>query len=575
MISRNTTHSPEMAVAVRSRIAYFSMEIALEPQIPTYSGGLGILAGDTLRAAADLQLPIVAVTLLHREGYFRQHLDASGQQTEEPDVWIPHAFLAELPARVQVIIENRVVHIRGWSFRVKGHGGGAVPVYLLDTDVPENSLFDRTLTNQLYGGDARYRLLQEVVLGIGGVRMLRALGHHDVGRFHLNEGHAALLALELLDEAARADGRPSFTDDDVAAVRSRCVFTTHTPVAAGHDQFPLELALSLLDRSEIADRPDLFQHEGALNMTYLALNLSSFVNGVAKKHAEVSRLMFGEYRIQAITNGVHVATWTSPPFAALYDQYIPGWRDDSFSLRYAFLIPAAAVQEAHDEAKRRLLEYVGHHTGVEMHQDRLTLGFARRATAYKRTDLFVHDLERLKSIAAERGPVQVVYSGKAHPHDLAGKEQIRRILHAADALRGDVTIVYLPDYDWEMAALITAGVDVWLNTPQPPHEASGTSGMKAALNGVPSLSTLDGWWIEGCIEGVTGWAIDPLRATGSDLTERDSTALYDTLENTVLPLYYEGRERFAEMMIRCIALNGSFFNAQRMILEYAVKAYSM
>lgn len=563
------------AVRVRSRIAYFSMEIALESAIPTYSGGLGILAGDTLRAAADLQVPMVAVTLLHRQGYFRQRVDVAGQQIEEPDVWTPEAFLVELPARVQITVEQRTVHLRAWRYEVTGHGGGVVPVFLLDTDLPENTPADRTLTHQLYGGDARYRLLQEAVLGIGGVRMLRALGHTDVGRFHLNEGHAALIALELLDEAAREAGRPTFSDEDVAAVRSRCVFTTHTPVAAGHDQFPLDLAMSVLNRSEIIDRPDLFQHKGAVNMTYLALDLSGFVNGVAKKHAEVSRLMFGEYRIQAITNGVHVPTWTSPPFAALFDQYIPGWRGDSFSLRSAFLIPADAVRDAHDEAKRRLLDHILRTTGVDLHQDRLTLGFARRATAYKRADLFVRDPERLKAIAAIHGPLQVVYSGKAHPNDLAGKEQIRRIVEAAGTLKDYLTLVYLPDYDWDLAALITAGVDVWLNTPQPPHEASGTSGMKAALNGVPSLSTLDGWWIEGCIEGVTGWAIDPMRISGTSAVERDAIALYDALEQTIIPMYYQDRGRFVEMMIRCIALNGSFFNTQRMMLEYSVKAYSM
>ncbi|HEX6307103.1 MAG TPA: alpha-glucan family phosphorylase [Longimicrobiales bacterium] len=559
---------------VRSTIAYFSMEIAIEPPMPTFAGGLGILAGDTLRAAADLQLPMVAVTLLHREGYFRQRLDAEGIQMEEPDVWDPDVFLNELPARAHVTVENRIVHIRAWSYRVVGYGGGTIPVYLLDTDLPENSAFDRTLTNQLYGGDSRYRLLQEVVLGIGGVRMLRALGHEDIHRFHLNEGHAALITLELLDEAARLAGRSSFTDEDAAAVRSRCVFTTHTPVAAGHDQFPLELAMSVLDRPEIVDHPHLFQHEGALNMTYLALNLSGFVNGVAKKHAEVSRLLFGEYRIQAITNGVHVPTWTSPAFAALFDDYIPGWRQDSFSLRYAFNIPAAAVREAHAEAKRRLLDHIRMQTGLEMLEDRITLGFARRATAYKRAGLFVEDTDRLRAIAAKWGHFHIVYAGKAHPRDAAGKEQIRRIFEAADALRGHVTIAYLPDYDWEVASLITAGVDVWLNTPQPPHEASGTSGMKAALNGVPSLSTLDGWWIEGCIEGVTGWPIDPQRAGSASASQRDSTALYDALEHTVLPLYYERKDQWAGMMIRCIALNGSFFNTQRMMLEYAVKAYS-
>jgi len=549
------------------------MEIALRPDMPTYSGGLGILAGDTLRAAADLQLPMVAVTLLHREGYFRQELDAAGRQTELPDVWSPQDFLRELPERVQVTAEGRTIHVRPWSFTVEGQSGGTVTVYLLDTDLPENSAYDRTLTNRLYGGDARYRLLQEVVLGIGGVRVLRALGHCDIRRFHLNEGHAALIGLELLDEFARAAGRTAFNDDDAAAVRRSCVFTTHTPVAAGHDRFPLELASAVLQRPEIVDRSDLFQHESSLNMTYTALNLSGMVNGVAKKHAEVSRLMFGEYRIQAITNGVHVPTWVSPPFAELFDRYIPGWREDSFSLRYAFMIPPDDVRTAHAEARRRLLERVRAVTGVELRPDVLTFGFARRATAYKRADLFVRDIERLRSIARTR-PFQVIYAGKAHPRDDAGKRMIQQVFEAAASLKDCVPIVYLPDYDWELAGLLTAGSDVWLNTPQPPHEASGTSGMKAALNGVPSLSTLDGWWLEGWIESFTGWAIDPQRAPADGSTDRDSAALYDLLEHTVLPLYYDRPDHFTAMMIRCIALNGSFFNTQRMMLEYVVKAYA-
>ena len=570
-----TTWLPEDIAAPPPRtIAYFSMEIALEPHMPTYSGGLGILAGDTLRAAADLQLPMVGVTLLHRRGYFCQRLSPDGEQTEEPDLWEPAGFLSELPGRTHITVENRNVVIRAWTYILRGQGGASVPIYLLDTDVPENSPYDRTLTDQLYGGDARYRLIQEVVLGIGGVRVLRTLGHHGIRRFHLNEGHAALITLELLDEAARAAGRATFAGEDLAGVRSRCVFTTHTPVAAGHDQFPLELALSVLNRRELVDHADLFQHEGTMNMTYIALNLSGFVNGVAKKHAEVSRLLFGEYRIQAITNGVHVATWSAPSTARLFDQYIPGWRDDSFSLRYALLIPPTAMRAAHVESKRCLLEHIRMTTGIELRQDHLTVGFARRATAYKRAGLLIHDVDRLRRIAQEQGAVQVVYAGKAHPRDLEGKEQIRRIFQAAAALKNEVPIVYLPDYDWETAALITAGVDVWLNTPQPPYEASGTSGMKAALNGVPSLSMLDGWWVEGCIEGITGWAIQPASAAGGDLLARDSAALYDSLENTVIPMYYGNTDQFPELMTRCIALNGSFFNTQRMLLEYATKAYA-
>ena len=558
-----------------SNIAYFSMEMALHRLIPTYSGGLGVLAGDTIRGASELRIPMVAVTLLHRKGYFRQLLDETGRQSEQPREWEPTRFLKELPQRVSVTIEGREVHLRAWRFDAKAPDGYTIPVYLLDTDLPENHEQDRGFTHHLYGGDLRYRLCQEIVLGIGGVRMLRALGHHDIGSFHMNEGHAALLTLELLREAARKAGRDMISRDDIEPVRRQCVFTTHTPVPAGHDRFPLDMAMHVLGRDEICMMEDVFCYDGVLNMTYLALNLSNYVNGVAKRHAEVSRLMFADYQIDAITNGIHVPTWTSQPFAELFDEHMPGWREDSFMLRYAFGIPPEKIWGAHSRAKSNLIEHVNYRTDAGMQTSVLTLGFARRAATYKRPDLLLRDPERLKSICAKAGRLQIIYAGKAHPADEAGKEQIQRIFQARKALASDLNIVYLEDYDWDLGALLTAGVDVWVNTPKPPQEASGTSGMKAAANGVPSLSILDGWWIEGCFEGRTGWAIDPGPiADWQDRTDADMAALYDKLEHVVVPTYYDDRERFIDIMTHAIALNGSFFTTQRMMLEYFLKAYS-
>ncbi len=559
-------------MADQRTVAYFSMEMALEPAMPTYAGGLGVLAGDTLRAAADREVPMVGVTLLHRKGYFYQKLDASGWQTEEPAEWVVEDFVEEQPQRVSVQIEGRTVQIRAWKYEVKGVGGYAVPVFLLDTDLPDNSEWDRTLTHYLYGGDLYYRLCQEVVLGIGGVRMLRALGFRELRRFHMNEGHASLLTLALLDERAQQAGRSRFTHEDVEAVRAMCVFTTHTPVPAGHDRFPLEMVTRVLGRAEMTEMKEVFCCEGELNMTYLALNCSHYINGVAKKHAEVSRRMFAQYRIDDITNGVHVPTWASEPFAALFDRHIPGWREDAFMLRYALSIPASEVWDAHMAAKQQLIAYINRETNAGFDRDDFTIGFARRAAAYKRADLLFHDLARLKAIAAKAGRFQVVYAGKAHPQDNPGKELIKRVFAAKEALRGAIRVAYLPNYDWPLAKLLVAGTDVWLNTPQPPLEASGTSGMKAALNGVPSLSVLDGWWIEGCIEGTTGWALGE-RCDLADRAACDAGSLYDKLENVVLPLFYRQRERYLDVMRHAIALNGSFFNTQRMILQYVLKAY--
>ena len=559
----------------KRKIAYFSMEIALDEAIPTYSGGLGILAGDTLRSAADLKVPTVGVTLLHRKGYFYQRLDPSGWQTEEPVEWVVEDYLQEESALVAVTLEGRQVLVRAWKFDVVGTDNFVVPVYLLDTDLSENGDWDRTLTDFLYGGDSRYRLCQEVILGTGGVRMLRALGYSELERYHMNEGHAALLTLELLREQRESAGRSDILREDLDAVRKQCAFTTHTPVPAGHDQFPLDLVDQVMGNREACGINDPICHEQRLNMTYLALSLSHYVNGVAKKHGEVSRHMFAGYAIDSITNGVHAATWVVPELQKLFDRYIPGWREDNFSLRYALSIPHAEILAAHHAQKKRLIEEVNRQTNAGMDFDVLTMGFARRATGYKRPDLLLTDVGRLRDIVRRCGALQVVYAGKAHPQDQRGKELIQEILRARESLHPEVKLAYLANYDMQLAQRMISGVDVWLNTPQAPMEASGTSGMKAALNGVPSLSILDGWWIEGCIEGVTGWAIgqETRAQDGSGTSQDDADCLYRKLEEKVLPTFYGDSDRFAEIMRHTIALNGSFFNTQRMMQQYVLKAY--
>jgi glycogen phosphorylase len=554
-------------------IAYFSMEIGLDTAIPTYSGGLGVLAGDTLRAAADMGLPMVAVTLLHRRGYFRQHLDAAGQQSESPVVWSPEEVLEPLSPRVTVTIEGRSVQVCAWRHVVRGVFGQTVPVYFLDTALEENTPWDRTLTDHLYGGDSHYRLCQEVVLGLAGVMMLQALGYERIQPYHLNEGHAALLTLALLEQQTAGGSWYTVTDEDVEAVRQHCVFTTHTPVPAGHDRFPMDLVRRVLGREWAAflEKANCCP-TGVLDMTYLALYFSRYVNGVAMRHRDVSRGMFPDYSIAAITNGVHAVTWTAMPFRNLYDHHIPGWRYDNFYLRYAVKIPLYEIQYAHAQAKRGLLESVRQRTGVALGEDVLTIGFARRAAAYKRADLLFSDLDRLRWMTRQVGPLQVIYGGKAHPQDAAGKALIRRIFSAADEVGAAVRVVYLPNYDMALARDICAGVDLWLNTPQRPQEASGTSGMKAALNGVPSLSVLDGWWLEGHQEGVTGWAIGDGQGASEDPSgEVDS--LYDKLERVILPLFYKQSTEFAKVMRSAIACNGSFFNTQRMVFQYLRNAY--
>lgn len=565
------------------------MEIALQDHMPTYSGGLGVLAGDTIRSAADLELPLVAVSPLYRKGYFYQKLDDHGHQSEEPMEWVIDDYLTERAARVTVPIEGREVQIRAWTYEVEGRTGHVVPVIFLDTDLPENAEQDRQLSHHLYGGDQKYRLSQEVVLGIGGVEMLDALGYEDLDRYHMNEGHAALLTLALLRQSAEMHGHTEVTEADAKAVRSKCLFTTHTPVPAGHDTFPFDLVSQVLPASNEADTPysiDLVtralelgrdestpSQEGVLNMTHLALGLSHYVNGVAKKHGEVSRTMFNDPSVDSITNGVHVRTWVMPPFAELFDEHLPEWRDDSFALRNAFRIPRRAVWDAHQEAKKQMIADVQQRTNVALDQDAFTIGFARRVAPYKRSDLLFSDLDRLRRIADEVGPFQVVMAGKAHPKDSRGKEIIQRIFDARDALGAAVKVAYLPNYDMNIAGSMIAGTDLWLNTPRPPNEASGTSGMKAALNGVPHFSTLDGWWLEGWIEGVTGWAIGQPGDDENPDPKRHADAIYGKLRHVILPLYHHSRSDFVDVMRHAIALNGSFFHTQRMVDEYVVKAY--
>ena len=541
--------------------------------MPTYAGGLGILAGDTVRGAADLGLPVVGLTLLHRKGYFVQHLDQAGYQTEKNAEWVIEDFLTEQPQRVSVTLDARTVQLRCWIREVAGCSGGRVPIYFLDADLDGNSAWDRTLTDHLYGGDATYRLCQEIILGIGGVRMLRALGHTQIERYHMNEGHSSLVAIELFQEHARAAGRTEIASEDVQAVRRRCVFTTHTPVAAGQDRFPMEMVQRVLGSHPIAALKDLCCFEGALNLTYLALRSSHYVNGVSMEHGELARHLYAGHRIDAITNGVHAATWVSPEFAAVFDRHIPSWRQDNFSLRYVLSVPNDEIWAAHTVAKRRLIEHVNHTTNAGLDVDVLTLGFARRATAYKRPDLLLHDLDRLKDLVSKAGLLQIVYGGKAHPADGAGKALIERIFEIKRALK-EIRIAYLENYDMALGRMMTAGADVWVNTPEPPLEASGTSGMKAALNGVPSLSVLDGWWIEGHIEGVTGWAIgDHGHGQGPRSRSADAASLYDKLEQAIMPVFYRDWPRFLDIMRHAIALNGSFFTTERMLQEYMIKAY--
>ena len=547
------------------KIAYFSMEIGLMNEIPTYSGGLGVLAGDTLKSSADLKLPLVAVTLVSKRGYFRQEITEEGKQIEHPVEWEPSRIMELLPIQTKVQIQKREVSIKAWLYNLQSLTGGTVPILFLDTDVEGNSPEDKEITSFLYGGDERYRLKQEIVLGIGGARMLEALGL-SIRKYHMNEGHSSLLTLELLKRYGM----------DPEKVKEMCIFTTHTPVESGHDKFSYDLVHEIMGDIVPFEILEKFGgHEQMLNMTFLALNLSEFVNGVTKRHKDVSRTLFPGYEIHSITNGVHYYTWTSESFRDLYDKYVPGWANEPELLVRVGGIPDEDIWQAHLEAKRELIDCVNRLTNVGMDYHTLTLGFARRATGYKRADLLFSDLQKLRKVN-RKGKFQIVFAGKAHPRDELGKKLIQDIFAYAKKLKDEIKIVYLPDYDMGLAARLIQGVDVWLNTPQRPLEASGTSGMKAAHNGVINFSVLDGWWVEGWIEDVTGWAIGPHPdepLSTDEAKNREIDDLYNKLEYIIIPRFYQERDHWIRMMKNSIGQIAYYFNSHRMMRRYVTEAY--
>lgn len=548
-------------------VAYFTMEIALKSEVPTFAGGLGVLAADLMRSCADMDVGAVCMTVCWQHGYMHQTINANGSQAYSEMDWKPQEHLKLLTERVTVRIEGRDVTIGAWVFELTGRHGHRVPVYFLDTNLPENRNEDRDITKHLYGGDGTMRIKQEAVLGIGGVKMLRALGYAQIGTFHMNEGHAAFLTLELLRER-------EFSNENV---RASCAFTTHTPVKAGHDVFPYDMAWKTLGDNlpwhikEIAG-------EDALSMTKLAMSLSRYTCGVSRVHGMVSRTMFPAAEIDFITNGIHAEYWATDEMRSLFDMHCPGWRDEpALLMRDCRLIPDDALWNAHQAAKYRLIAEANKHMDGRLDPECLTIASARRVVAYKRPELLYTNLERLTEIC--HGRVQIIHAGNAHPADHFGQEVIQRMIERSHKLKEKVKIVYLPNYNPDLAKLLVSGADVWLNTPMRLHEASGTSGMKACVNGTLNLSTLDGWWIEGYeMDPQSGWRIGPLaQALDSDDTTRaiDAEDLYTQLQYQVIPEYYfTERVRWIRRMKRSIGLTGHF-NTHRAVREYLQKAWKI
>lgn len=545
-------------------VAYFTMEVALSQEIPTFAGGLGVLAADLMRSCADLAVPSVCVTMCWQHGYMHQEIDHDGTQRYSDVAWNPSQFMKLLPSRIHITIEGRDVSVGAWHYDLQGTGS-AVPILFLETNLPENHPEDRDITKYLYGGDGSMRIKQELVLGIGGVRILRELGYSDIGTFHMNEGHSAFLTLELLRER-------DFQDD---AVRKSCAFTTHTPVKAGHDVFHYDLAWKIAG-DLLPWHIKKLAGEEQLSMTHLAMHLSHYTCGVSRVHGVVSNMMFPGEHIDFITNGIHHPNWASKEMQALFDLHIPGWRENPTLLEKGNShLPDDALWKAHQVAKKRLLKAAQPYAHTALKPEILTIASARRVVSYKRPELLYTNLERLKEVGG--GKIQIIHAGNAHPQDAFGQDVIKRMIERSDTLKDSITIVYMPNYNPDLAKILTAGADVWLNTPMRLHEASGTSGMKACINGVLNLSTLDGWWVEGYEQdSEAGWRIGPLAEALADANEHrkiDAEDLYTQLQYEVIPeYYYENRARWIHRMKRSIGLM-STFNTHRCIREYIEKAW--
>lgn len=544
------------------------MEIALESSVPIYSGGLGILAGDALRSASDMSLPMVAVTLTYDAGYFYQEITPEGNQVEHEMEWDFSDDFERIDERIQLNLQDKVINVEAWRYNLIGRNGHIIPVILLDTDLEDNEPWQRKLTHVLYDADKFQRIVQEMILGIGGYRMLEKLGYNKIKTYHLNEGHAAFLTLELLKKYK-----------DINQAKKHCVFTTHTPVRAGLEEFEYDLAKDVF-RSYLPENIKDYAGNNTLNMTILALNFSHYVNAVSKKHLEVTEKMFPNYNVDSITNGIHVGYWISPYMKNFFNNELGReWHHDLTRLENAVNLDSYELWRTHKKAKQRLLEYEKSHSWILLNDDLLTIGFARRFAEYKRPLLIFSELERLAKII--KGKAQLIFAGKAHPADVQSKSLIKKIFDFSDYLWNsyEIGVVFLENYEIQLAKLLISGVDVWLNNPRRYLEASGTSGMKAALNGVLNFSILDGWWIEGynLSNKKAGWSIgpEPSDPNAEKVDDKaDAEDLYQKLEKEIIPLFYENQNEWREKMKHSIKL-GAYFNTNRMMEEYAYKSYDL
>lgn len=540
--------------------AYFSMEIGVKDSMKTYAGGLGILAGDTIKTAADTGYGMVAVTLLYKNGYFKQNLASDGEQLEAPDTWDYQSELQDTGVYVDVPVKDGIVKVQVLKHTQKGLSG-EVDIIFLNTDLEDNPEKYKYASYNLYTPFENTRLLQEIILGIGGVYALQALGYTELSTYHLNESHAAFGILALEETLGSRE-----------EAKSKVVFTTHTPAEHGHKKYHFDELSNTLTQDFLSKISDEIEN-GIINMTIFCLNNSRYSNAVAKRHGEVSNQMFPGRRIDYITNGIHIDSWISDSFRNLFNEEIGDFLSNPNLLKKATKIKPEKIAQAHLENKKNLIQFIKEATQIELSVDVLTIGFARRVDGYKRSGLIFKNLPLLKRIAEQNRGLQLVFSGKAYFDYKDGEDYIGKVFQLEHQDLGKLRVVYIPDYGMSISKYMISGCDLWLNNPLKPLEASGTSGMKAALNGVPNFSTLDGWWLEGYFEGKNGWSIgDDSMQNNEEIQIYD---LYSKLEHQILPIYNNFKRNWYKVARNAIALNASYFNTHRMLEEYRKKAYEL
>jgi starch phosphorylase len=536
------------------------MEIALEEELKTYAGGLGVLAGDILRAASELKVPLVGITILNPLGYLKQKINFFGQQISKAEAEFDYKKLKKINKTIEIIIGLEKVKIGIWQYSLKSNDGLIIPIYFLDTDIEGNLKADKKISGHLYNDNRIYRLKQEIVLGRGGIKLLSALGYNNINKIHLNEGHGSLAGLELLLEQKEK----SFISR-LKNVRQKCVFTTHTSIPDSQEIFSFSDFKRL--QTDFPSELNFLVKDEKINFTLLGFYFSNYINAVSKKHQEIVSRLYPLNDIKSNTNGVDSIFWASDEFKMLYDKYILNWREDNALLKNASKIPTKEILLAHQKAKNKLINYVNNISKSKLKEDVFTIGYARRFTAYKRPEFLLKEVNRLIEINNKVGKIQIIYSGKAHRSDKEGKRMIKDIMNFKKQLKGKIELVFIEDYDLAKAKMLVSGVDIWLNTPELYNEACGTSGMKAAHNGVPQLSTLDGWWPEGYQENKTGWAISEKKEGTSNL--------YSLLADKIIPLYYNNKESWVKIMRSTIFINAAYFNSQRNLKQYIKEAYKI